>query len=86
MKISLMVTELWHIQECSEKIIKGQNLVTKKGDQSVLCVTHRPDLINILTKLHEDIPTELWPVQECLEKNRRGITWKFRKWEQSFCA
>ena len=28
----------------------------RKGEQSILCATHRPDLIHIPIKLHEDIP------------------------------
>ena len=56
MKISLRVTELWHIREYLEKI--NQRSITRKlrkGEQSFLCVTRPPDLIHIPRKLHEDI-------------------------------
>ena len=51
-----MVTELWHIQECLEKI--NQRDITwklRESEQSFLCATRRPDLIHIPLKLHEDI-------------------------------
>ena len=56
MKISLAVTELWRIQECFEKINQsGMIWKLRKGKQSLLCTTCRPDLIHIPIKLHEDI-------------------------------
>ena len=56
MKISLMVTKLWRVQECLEK--NNQSGITWKlrnGEQSFLCVIRRLDLIHIPIKLHEDI-------------------------------
>ena len=56
MKISLTVTELWRVQECLEKINqRGETWKLRKGEQLFLCGTHRPDLIHIPIKLHEDI-------------------------------
>ena len=57
MKISLMVIELWRVQECLQK--NNQRGITwklRKEEQSFLCATRRRDLIHILIKLHEDIP------------------------------
>ena len=69
---------------------RGHNLVTKKGEQSFLYATRRPDLIHMLIKLHEGTltVTELWRVQECLGKfSQRGITNKLRRGGQSYlCA
>ena len=51
MKISKMVTELWNLQECSEKINqRGITQKLRKGEQSFL--TRRLDPV----KLHDDIP------------------------------
>ena len=56
MKIFLTVTELWHVQECLEKINqRGITWKLRKGEQSFLCATCRPDLIHIPINLHEDI-------------------------------
>ena len=87
MKISLIVTELWRIQECLKKINqRGITWKIRKGVQSFLCGTRCRDLIHILIKLHEDIlkVTELCRVQEFWKINQSGITWKLRKGEQSF--
>ena len=47
-----MVTELWHIQECLEKINRrGITWKLRKGKQSFLCATHS-DLIHIPIKFH----------------------------------
>ena len=55
MKISLMATEIWHIQECLKNNKSGITWKLRKGEQSLLCETHPPDLIHNLIKLHEDI-------------------------------
>ena len=34
---------------------RGKTWQLRKGEQSFLCATHRPDLIHIPIKLHEDI-------------------------------
>ena len=81
MKISLTVTELWHIQECLEKS-KGHNLETKKRGTTILCVAYCSDPIHIPMKLHKDIPCGTF--KNGWKKNQRGITWKLRKREQSF--
>ena len=57
MKISLMVTELWCVQECLKK--NNQRGITwklRKGEQSFLYATRRCDQIHIPIKLHEDTP------------------------------
>ena len=54
MKISITVTELWHIQEYWKKS-KRHNSKIKKGEQSFLCRACRPDLIHIPVMFHEDI-------------------------------
>ena len=56
MKISLLVTELWHVQECLGKMnLRGIAWNLRKGGQSFLSATHCLDLIQIPIKLHEDI-------------------------------
>ena len=60
---------------------------TKKGEQSVLFVTHPHDGITYsytgCMKIYLTV-TELWAYKNVLKKsNERGITWKLRKEEQS---
>ena len=89
MTISPTVTELHRIQECLEKINqRGITWKVRKGEQSFLCVTYRPDLIHISMKLHEGIINgyidTVMANTRMFGKNQRGITWKLRKGEQSF--
>ena len=83
-----MTIELWFIQECLEKLNqRGKTSKLRKGEQSFLCWTRRPDLIHISIKLREDILICHW-IMKCTRMfgkiNQMGITWKIRKGEQSF--
>ena len=50
-----MVTELLSVQECLEKFSqRGKTWKLRKKEQSFLCATHRPNLIHISIKFHED--------------------------------
>ena len=65
MKISVMVAEIWGIQECLEKINqRGITRKLRKRKQSFLCRTHCLDLIYVSIKLQEDIPN-VFGVMEC---------------------
>ena len=50
----------YYVMSCTrilEKINqRGITWKKRKGEQSLLCTTHRHDLIHIPVKLHEDIP------------------------------
>ena len=55
---------------------------TKKGEQSFLWATHRPDQKHIPIKLHEDILNCYWIMERTWmfrKVNQRGITWKLKK-------
>ena len=57
MEISITATELWRVQESLGK--NNQKDIARKqrkGEQSFLCATRRPDLIHIAIKVGEDIP------------------------------
>ena len=69
---------------------RGITWKLRKGEQSFLCATGRPDQIYIPIKLHEDI-RNCYSIMEHTRMfakiNPRGITLKLRKREQSFlCA
>ena len=67
MKISITVTETWHIQECSEKF--NQRGILRKREQLFLCMTRVPDLIDIpINSMKISLMiTKLWCIQERLE-------------------
>ena len=74
-----IVTEIWRVQECLEKINqKGITRKLRKGEQSFLCATRRPDLLYNPITLHTAYRS-VWK-----KINQRGIIWKLRKGEQSF--
>ena len=74
----ILTTELWHVQECLEKINQKDIHVTwklRKREQTFLCATGHADLIYIPINLYDNTltVTELWHLQGCLEKiNQMG--------------